>query len=136
MITGGQTTVYVSDMDRAVEFYTKTLGLRLALRAGNHFTMVDAGIGVRYRAPSRGAALAETGIDRRDSDRVRHRPADRRRGRAVERGRRSVSGAGAGRQGSDVGVLRRPGWDSDVPRGVERDALTPDCTGRAPAFPA
>ncbi len=45
MITGGQATVYVSDMDRAVEFYTKKLGLKLAFRAGNHFAMVDAGKG-------------------------------------------------------------------------------------------
>ena len=45
MITGGQATVYVSDMDRSVEFYTETLGLKLRLRAGNHFAMVDAGKG-------------------------------------------------------------------------------------------
>ena len=45
MIAGALATVYVSDMDRAVRFYTETLGLRLAYRFGNHWASVDAGRG-------------------------------------------------------------------------------------------
>lgn len=45
MISGGQPTIYVSDMDRAVEFYRDTLGLTLAFQAGSHYAMIDAGGG-------------------------------------------------------------------------------------------
>jgi len=47
MIQGGNATIYVSDMDRAVGFYTNTLGLRLQFRAGNHWAQVDAGNGLQ-----------------------------------------------------------------------------------------
>jgi catechol 2,3-dioxygenase-like lactoylglutathione lyase family enzyme len=47
MLTGGYVTVYVSDMDRAVKFYSEILGLRLAERYGNHWASVDAGGGLR-----------------------------------------------------------------------------------------
>ncbi len=43
MITGGNATVYVSDMDRAVAFYVETLGLKLQQRAGNHWAQIQAG---------------------------------------------------------------------------------------------
>jgi len=46
MIKGGNTTIYVSDMDRAVEFYTKTLGLKLRFRQGGHFAQIDGGPGL------------------------------------------------------------------------------------------
>ncbi|WP_427017464.1 VOC family protein [Pseudarthrobacter sp. P1] len=36
----------MSDMDRAVKFYTETLGLRLDVRAGNHWASIDAGDGL------------------------------------------------------------------------------------------
>jgi catechol 2,3-dioxygenase-like lactoylglutathione lyase family enzyme len=45
MIDGGLITVFVSDMDRAVAFYTDTLGLKLQFRAGNHWASIDAGKG-------------------------------------------------------------------------------------------
>jgi catechol 2,3-dioxygenase-like lactoylglutathione lyase family enzyme len=45
-ITGGSPTVFVSDLDRAVDFYTNVLGLRLQYRAGEHFAMIDAGAGL------------------------------------------------------------------------------------------
>lgn len=45
LISGSSPTVFVSDLDRAVEFYTKTLGLGLQYRAGEHFAMIDAGGG-------------------------------------------------------------------------------------------
>ena len=46
MITGGNATVFVSNMDNAVRFYTAVLGLRLANRFGDHWATVDAGKGL------------------------------------------------------------------------------------------
>jgi catechol 2,3-dioxygenase-like lactoylglutathione lyase family enzyme len=43
MIQGGIVTIYVSDMQRAVDFYTGTLGLRLLFRAEDHWAQLDAG---------------------------------------------------------------------------------------------
>jgi catechol 2,3-dioxygenase-like lactoylglutathione lyase family enzyme len=45
MISGGNATVLVSNMDNAVRFYTEVLGLRLAERYGDHWATVDAGRG-------------------------------------------------------------------------------------------
>jgi catechol 2,3-dioxygenase-like lactoylglutathione lyase family enzyme len=45
VIRGGNATVYVSDMQRAVEFYHDTLGLHLVFRAGDHWAELDAGGG-------------------------------------------------------------------------------------------
>jgi catechol 2,3-dioxygenase-like lactoylglutathione lyase family enzyme len=47
MIRGGNATIYVTDLDRAVRFYRDTLGLRLAFRAGPHWAEIDAGDGFR-----------------------------------------------------------------------------------------
>ena len=46
MFSGGNVTVYVSDMDRAVRFYSETLGLKLAYRFGDHWASVEAGRGL------------------------------------------------------------------------------------------
>lgn len=46
MISGGHATVYVSDMDGAVRFYTEVLGLPLTERHENHWATVDAGPGL------------------------------------------------------------------------------------------
>jgi catechol 2,3-dioxygenase-like lactoylglutathione lyase family enzyme len=46
MFSSGNVTVYVSDMDRSVRFYTETLGLRLAYRFGNHWASVELGKGL------------------------------------------------------------------------------------------
>jgi predicted enzyme related to lactoylglutathione lyase len=46
MITGGNATVLVSNMDRAVHFYTQVLGLKLTNRFGDHWATVDAGKGL------------------------------------------------------------------------------------------
>ena len=43
MVAGGHAIVYVSDMDRAVHFYTDTLGLRLTYRYGDNIAFVEAG---------------------------------------------------------------------------------------------
>jgi len=46
MISGGNATVFVSNMDRAVEFYTKSLGMKLTNRFGDHWATVEAGKGL------------------------------------------------------------------------------------------
>jgi predicted enzyme related to lactoylglutathione lyase len=46
MITGGNATVFVSSMDRAVQFYTEVLGLKLTNRFGDSWATVDAGKGL------------------------------------------------------------------------------------------
>lgn len=46
MISGCSVNVYVSDLDRAVKFYTQTLGLKLAYQAGKEYAMIDAGQGL------------------------------------------------------------------------------------------
>ena len=45
MIQGITATIFVSDMDRSVDFYTKTLGLPLAGRWGNEYASIDLGKG-------------------------------------------------------------------------------------------
>lgn len=55
MIQGGNATVYVSDFEAALGFYTKTLGLKLKFRAGKDWAEVDAGrgfvIGIHPQTP-------------------------------------------------------------------------------------
>ncbi len=46
LISGGSPTVFITNMDRAVRFYSQTLGLNVAYRAGDHFCMIDAGDGL------------------------------------------------------------------------------------------
>jgi catechol 2,3-dioxygenase-like lactoylglutathione lyase family enzyme len=46
MFSSGNITLYVSNMDRAVRFYTETLGLRLAYRFGDHWASVEVGKGL------------------------------------------------------------------------------------------
>ncbi len=41
-ITTSNVTVMVRDLDRAIDFYTKTLGLSLVNRWGNHYAQVSA----------------------------------------------------------------------------------------------
>ncbi len=46
LIRGGHPTIYVTDMNLAIAFYTETLGLTLAFRAGDHYAKIDAGDGL------------------------------------------------------------------------------------------
>jgi predicted enzyme related to lactoylglutathione lyase len=46
MITGGNATVFVSNMDAAVQFYTQALGLKLSNRFGDNWATVEAGKGL------------------------------------------------------------------------------------------
>jgi predicted enzyme related to lactoylglutathione lyase len=43
MISGGNATVFVSSMDRAVDFYTGVLGCKLTNRFGDNWATVEAG---------------------------------------------------------------------------------------------
>ena len=45
-ISGALPTIFVTDMDAAVSFYTEALGLTLLERYGNHFASIDCGHGV------------------------------------------------------------------------------------------
>jgi catechol 2,3-dioxygenase-like lactoylglutathione lyase family enzyme len=46
MFRAGVVTIYVSDMDRAVAFYTEALGFPLKERYGNHWASIDGGPGL------------------------------------------------------------------------------------------
>src|SRR5664279_2180953 len=46
MFSSGNVTIYVSNMDRAVRFYTEVLGLKLAYRFGDHWASVEVGKGL------------------------------------------------------------------------------------------
>ena len=53
-IAGGHAIVYVSEMDAAIRFYTKTLGLTLTNRFGNNFATAEAGrlvLGIHPKTP-------------------------------------------------------------------------------------
>jgi len=43
MVTGGNATVFVTNMDAALEFYTTALGLKVSSHYGDHWATVDAG---------------------------------------------------------------------------------------------
>jgi predicted enzyme related to lactoylglutathione lyase len=67
MISGGNATVFVSNMDRAIQFYTEVLGLKLTNRFGDNWATVEAGKGLtiglhpaspKYPAPgTKGAVM-------------------------------------------------------------------------------
>ncbi len=73
MISGGNATVFVSNMDRAVRFYTEVLGLKLTNRFGDHWATVEAGKGLtiglhpaspKYPAPgTRGGMMLGLELD-------------------------------------------------------------------------
>ena len=73
MISGGNATVFVSNMDRAVQFYTEVLGMKLTNRFGDHWATVDAGKGLiiglhpassKYPAPgTKGAIMLGLEVD-------------------------------------------------------------------------
>ncbi len=45
MITGANATIYVSDLDRSVDFYTRVLGCRQVMHVPGHWAQVEAGTG-------------------------------------------------------------------------------------------
>ena len=46
MIKSGSVNVYVSDMNRAIKFYTDALGMKLTFNAGGHYAQIAAGGGL------------------------------------------------------------------------------------------
>jgi catechol 2,3-dioxygenase-like lactoylglutathione lyase family enzyme len=46
MIRGGIATAYVSDLERAIDYYVETLGFKLTARHGDAWAEVDAGDGL------------------------------------------------------------------------------------------
>jgi catechol 2,3-dioxygenase-like lactoylglutathione lyase family enzyme len=73
MVSGGNATVFVSNMDASVRFYTEVLGLKLTNRFGNSWATVDAGKGLmiglhpaspKYPAPgTKGSIMLGLEID-------------------------------------------------------------------------
>jgi len=73
MISGGNATVFVSNMDAAVRFYSEVLGLTLSQRYGDDWATVDAGKGLtiglhpaspKYPAPgTKGGVMLGLEID-------------------------------------------------------------------------
>src|SRR4029077_11651294 len=73
MISGGNATVFVSNMDNSVRFYVEVLGLKLTNRFGDHWATVEAGRGLTiglhpasptYPAPgTKGAMMLGLEID-------------------------------------------------------------------------
>lgn len=65
MIQGGNASVYITDMDTAVTFYTAALGLKLKTRIGNEWAEIDAGegliIGLHLARPPETVAAATIG---------------------------------------------------------------------------
>ncbi len=43
MVTGGNATIYISNMDAAIRFYTRTLGMQPKDHYGDHWATVVAG---------------------------------------------------------------------------------------------
>ena len=73
MVTGGNATIIVADMDRSIRFYTEVLGLKLTNRFGSDWATVSAGEGLtigihpasaKYPAPgTKGAIMLGLDID-------------------------------------------------------------------------
>ncbi len=73
MISGGNATIIVADMDRSIRFYTEVLGLQLTNRFGNDWATVSAGEGLtigihpastKYPAPgTKGGIILGLDID-------------------------------------------------------------------------
>ncbi|MGB5107323.1 MAG: VOC family protein [Candidatus Zixiibacteriota bacterium] len=61
MIKGGNATIFVSNMDQAVRFYTDVLGLKLAYRAGDHWAQIDCGDGMNLGLHPRSESAAAPG---------------------------------------------------------------------------
>ena len=72
MITGGNVTVFVANIDASLKFYNKVLGLKISSHYGDHWASVEAGtftIGLhpksdRYPAPgTAGSMMIGLGIN-------------------------------------------------------------------------
>ena len=76
LIKSGVATIFVSDMDRAVRFYTETLGLKMEYRAGDHWAQIDAGNGFKLGLTQRASGRRRPGFAGRRAVRLRCRRED------------------------------------------------------------
>lgn len=60
-ISGGNVSIYVSDMDRAIAFYTQAVGLKLRVRIANEWAELDAGGGLTVGLHPANPASAQPG---------------------------------------------------------------------------
>jgi catechol 2,3-dioxygenase-like lactoylglutathione lyase family enzyme len=60
MISGGNATVYVANMDAAIQFYSETIGLTLTNRFGNHWATLESAPG--YWGSKHGGAGLTIGL--------------------------------------------------------------------------
>ena len=70
MITGGNATVFVANMDASLKFYNEVLGLKMSSHYGDHWASVEAGsftIGLHPKSDKHPAP----GTPRVDDDRAR-----------------------------------------------------------------
>ena len=70
MFSSGNVTLYVSNMDRAVAFYSEVLGLKLAYRFGDHWAAIEVGRGLTIglhpassESPARGKGSMAIGLE-------------------------------------------------------------------------
>jgi catechol 2,3-dioxygenase-like lactoylglutathione lyase family enzyme len=63
MFSSGNVTIYVANMDRAVKFYSETLGLKLAYRFGDHWASIEVGKGLTIGM--HGASADEPPVERK-----------------------------------------------------------------------
>src|SRR5215831_5142587 len=107
MFSSGNVTVYVTNMDRAVRFYTDVLGLKLAYRFGDHWASVELGKGLTIGLHPTNEQPAPLRRKARSGDRARAFGEDRGRNENTGGPWRTISRAprrGKGRQ-----VRRIPG---------------------------
>src|SRR5713101_6395731 len=128
MFSGGNVTVYVSNMDRAVRFYSETLGLKLAYRFGDHWASIEAGTGLTIGPPGlfRKSGWAKRVHGHRATAKRFH---PRRRQRAESQGCSFPGRRRQRRQGRFFHRLRRSGWQPALSR---RAQLEPRRKGRGP----
>jgi catechol 2,3-dioxygenase-like lactoylglutathione lyase family enzyme len=62
MFAGGIVTVFVTDMERSVRFYTQQLGLKLLQRYENNFATIDGGHGLTIGLHPAAGASPNAGV--------------------------------------------------------------------------
>ncbi len=75
MISGGNATIIVADIDRSIRFYTEVLGLKLTNRFGNDWATVSAGEGLTIGIHPASTKYPTPGNKRSDHPRAGHRHA-------------------------------------------------------------
>ena len=102
MISGGNATVYVSDMDAAIRFYTESVGLKLTNRFGRQWATVEAGPSYWTTDEVGAGLLSDCTRSRRNTPRrepggrwdsdLRHMSRSKRQSRVSFSGRSAITG--------------------------------------------